>query len=743
MHAPPCLTLAARACLLCLTIASSAGAQGSGPSPEPSRQDPRPSPTPAPAAEAAAEEQAASAADQPETLPVWHERIVITATRTDRSAKDLPIHTTVLDRAEILAAPDTGLVDLAAQITSLNLYGGSGSLVADAREQSLNFRGVSGANVSHGLLLVDGLPLQDPYNATALWSKVPRGMVDRIEVVRGGGANIWGSLALSGVVNLITRAPTQRHIEATARVGTRSTLDLGASYSEIGRSWAGWVAGSFLDTHGYYDLREADRGEIDRPRTKQFESLSGRLTRTLRPSLSLRLGGLLYREKRGEGTTLQHADNDEVSFFGTVDLVADAQTSWHFTAFARRQSLEDDASVISADRSSEEPASNIQLPSFSGGLSALWSAEVGGRHALTAGTDLHYASIERDEDLEWLDGRYTQRYFVEGKQQLAGLFVQDTFRLSSRSTLQLGARLDGIRTFGGRSVTADLLTGLVTEEADLMDNTEISFNPSLGFVHQASPSLRVRGSAYTGFRGPMPSELFIAVGSRPDRKTAPNPELKPESLVGVELGLDIDPSRTLSLRVTGFWSRIEDLIQRITLGRTGPDGGVIGPCGFVAPNGSCRQRQNIGGTQSAGVELEGELRPAPGWSIFLGATLLDAEITDFPANPELVGNMIEGTPDQRYSLGLHYSDPRGFHVMVRGRYVGTRFSDAENEEPLSDHVVVDLSASWHVTDRCELFAGIENALDETYSTGYQARGILIGAPRLINAGVRFRSRGGD
>ena len=103
---------------------------------------------------------------------VWTEQIVVTANRTDRRAKDIPLHTTVVPEQEILIAPESGISDIVRQIPSLNLHGDQSSMVAIPRDQSLNFRGVSGSNVSHGLLLVDGVPLLDPYNASAAWTKV-------------------------------------------------------------------------------------------------------------------------------------------------------------------------------------------------------------------------------------------------------------------------------------------------------------------------------------------------------------------------------------------------------------------------------------------------------------------------------------------------------------------------------------------------------------------------------------------
>ncbi|MCM2269679.1 MAG: TonB-dependent receptor plug domain-containing protein, partial [Thermoanaerobaculia bacterium] len=167
-----------------------------------------------------------SAAEGGET-PTWNERIVVTASRGERLADEVPLHVSVVDPLDPAAATDMSASDLVGRaVPSLNLQVANSNLVAAPRDQGLNFRGVSGASVSHALLLVDGLPMLDPYNGSAIWSKVPKALIERVEVVPGGGATVWGNLALSGVVNLITRAPSESTLEAALRLASHDTAGL-------------------------------------------------------------------------------------------------------------------------------------------------------------------------------------------------------------------------------------------------------------------------------------------------------------------------------------------------------------------------------------------------------------------------------------------------------------------------------------------------------------------------------------
>ena len=673
---------------------------------------------------------------------VWTEQIVVTANRTDRRAKDIPLRTTVLAEQEILLAPETGISDIVRQIPSLNLHGDLSSMVAIPRDQSLNFRGVSGSNVSHGLLLVDGVPLLDPYNASAVWTKVPKDWVERVEVVAGGGATSWGNLALSGVVNLITHAPTDSRFAANARGGSNSTQDLSLSYSDIGGSWAGWFGVDYFDTDGYDLVPEESRGSIDEPASKQYQSLTGRGSYTISPSGGVHFGGLAYSEERQEGTPLEGGTNDEYSLTFELDHVGDRGGVWQARLFGRDLSHEDFNADNADDRNSQEIRSiTDDLSSPSAGLGGVWTLPSGTKHSLTTGADVVVSSIDRVEDLDWNGEAFTRRSDIQGKQTLAGIFVEDRYAVTDRFGLQLTGRFDAIRTHDGQSIDTDLVTGEPIEGDDFEDNTETTFNPSLGFVFAASSASRFRGAAYTGFRSPMPSELFVGASSTRTRVRVPNPNLKPETLIGTELGYDYTPSSKFNARVTGFWSETQDLIQVITVGRAGPEGEVIVPCGEVPPGARCQQRQNLGKTSAFGAEISGEYRPLPKWQFLIGTTLLQADITENPNDPELVGNRITSTPDERYLFSASYINARLVDAFFRYRYVGDRFDDVENEDYMPSYQVVDLKFSKAFGKRWSIYGGVENLFDEVFIVTYSSTaGPILGSPRMFNVGCRYSSR---
>ena len=76
--------------------------------------------------------------------------------------------------------------------------------------QPVSIRGFGSSTTINTLVMVDGVPINDPYFRTVDWSRISKNSVERIEVIRGGGAtSLWGNMAMGGVINIVTRQPTR------------------------------------------------------------------------------------------------------------------------------------------------------------------------------------------------------------------------------------------------------------------------------------------------------------------------------------------------------------------------------------------------------------------------------------------------------------------------------------------------------------------------------------------------------
>jgi iron complex outermembrane recepter protein len=184
-------------------------------------------------ASALAETLASSpAADLPGT-PVRLDPVVVSAGRVEQRLQDVPANVTVITREDIERSPARTVDDLLRQIPGFSLFRRSSSLVAQPTTQGVSLRGIGPSGVSRTLVLLDDVPLNDPFGGWVYWSRVPLESIERIEVVRGGGSALYGNYALGGVINIITRKRQGTAIQGKLDGGTRDTIDANLETSYI------------------------------------------------------------------------------------------------------------------------------------------------------------------------------------------------------------------------------------------------------------------------------------------------------------------------------------------------------------------------------------------------------------------------------------------------------------------------------------------------------------------------------
>ncbi len=137
-----------------------------------------------------------------------------------------------MTRQQIQAMPETGVDQIVNRIPGVWLPNiPTGQLHPTA--QPVNIRGFGTSTTINTLIMVDGVPVNDPYFRTMNWSTIPKNSVERIEVIRGGGAtSLWGNMAMGGVINIITREPDKTGASADVSYGSynTSTAEVAGSY---------------------------------------------------------------------------------------------------------------------------------------------------------------------------------------------------------------------------------------------------------------------------------------------------------------------------------------------------------------------------------------------------------------------------------------------------------------------------------------------------------------------------------
>ena len=672
--------------------------------------------------------------------------VTVTASRIPRPVGEVAAPITAFDREELSLGAEQTLDDTLRRVPGFGLFRRSSSLVAHPTSQGVTLRGVAPSGASRSLVLVDGIPANDPFGGWVYWSRIPSVSVESVEIVRGGVSSHWGNAALAGVVHVRTTAPGDVRVRATAEGGDRGTARAEAVVAErVGR--LGVVAdGRYFRTGGYPVVEDQDRGSIDIAADSESGTAGTKLVWQSSPSTSLRASGRVFRETRGNGTPLTGNDTESAQF--AVGMTHDAAAGGTVEAdlFATLQTFESFFSAQDADRNGERPAlDQYDVPSRSAGASLVWTRPMTERWSVAAGSDALWVEGFTHERFFFGDTGFRREREAGGRSITSGAWIESVVAAGARTELSAAVRVDYWRTYDGRRREFELADGSVRTDRDFDARDRWLVSPRAGLVVRVTDDLRALGAAYRSFRAPTLNELYRPFRVRNDITEA-NEALDPERLSGFDVGLEWTPRPRWRVAVTGFWNEIEDTVANVTLAPG--TGGVIAPCGFVPDGGSCRQRRNLDRTRARGVELEAAapLLPAlvDGLSVEGAALVVDSEIVRANDDPSIEGNELPQVADTEATLRLLYRRSRGPRAVVEARYVGRQFEDDRNRLPLDDAVTVGAAVFVPFARDWEVFVRAENLFDaevEVGRTGDPATGLTtVGAPLRVSAGVSYQLR---
>ena len=134
------------------------------------------------------------------------ETVTVTPTRTEKRLGDVPVSANIVEKETIRQSPAVVADDVLRQVPTFSLFRRSSSLSSHPTAQGVSLRGIGPSGVSRTLVLVDGVPFNDPFGGWVYWTRVPLESVDRIEVIDGSSSSLYGNYGMGGVINIIPHA---------------------------------------------------------------------------------------------------------------------------------------------------------------------------------------------------------------------------------------------------------------------------------------------------------------------------------------------------------------------------------------------------------------------------------------------------------------------------------------------------------------------------------------------------------
>jgi outer membrane receptor protein involved in Fe transport len=446
--------------------------------------------------------------------PQHSEQITVTATRKETRLADTPASVVVISRETLANSPAATVDDALRQVPGFTLFRRAGSRTANPTTQGVSLRGLGASGASRALVLDDGVPLNDPFGGWIYWGRIPRLGIERVEIVRGGASDLYGSGAMGGVIQFFRRA--DEGVSAEVSYGQQSTAN-GQLFAAAKRGeWRAAISADVFDTAGYVLVQPSQRGAVDRAADSAHTALDATVARG-----GVFLRAAHYGESRNNGTPLQINETTirQLTLGGDFRALS-------LRAYAGDQDYHQTFSAVAANRQTERLTVDQRVPSRNRGASAQWFAAARGAHVIVAGGDVRDVRGTSDEGATR----------VSGRQRTAAAYVEDIVTLTPRLTATAALRVDRWR--------------------------DTAWSPRATLLFRANDRLAFTAAAYRAFRAPTLNELIrgFRVGNV---VTLANKDLGPERLSAIEAGVRSGP-----LRATLFSMTTTDTIANVTLSTT-------------------------------------------------------------------------------------------------------------------------------------------------------------------------------
>ncbi|HYA48183.1 MAG TPA: TonB-dependent receptor [Burkholderiales bacterium] len=632
---------------------------------------------------------ASGRAEDPQTKPAspLQYDLVVTATRVETPGREVASSVTVITCQELLRTRRTMVLEALEDVIGLSVIqnGGPGATASVS---------IRGANSEHTLVLIDGVAVNDPINPSRSYDLAHLSVVqvERIEVLRGPQSPLYGSDAMGGVINIITRKGRGRpQLSLSASGGSYGTAagEAGLSGSS-GR--ADYTLGlSAYRTTGVSAASDRYLGNSERDGYRNV-TLSGRLGYALRPNLDLDLSVRSLSARTAIDAFGGAYGDDPNSIQDDRSTMVRVQVRGLFLGQRWEQRLS--VSWVGSDRRLLNPADEAHpLMSESGtygsGLVRLdWQNNLflTPSQTLTAGLELNREQGHSDYVSE-SSGETFESSFPTEKARVVGFYVQDQWKVRGAFFLAAGARLD-VHSRTGAALTYRVAPAFVVERT----------------------GTKLRATLGTGFKSPSLYQLFA-----PPTTWGPigNARLRAERVVGWDAGLDQDLfGRRLRLGLTYFSDSFRDLIDFDYV------------VGYL----------NIGRARTSGLELSVDSRP-------LGADRslsLRAAYTRLTARNEVSGEPLLRRPRDKFSAQAATCLFGRFDLAATLLYTGPR-PDRDYSAPpyptvtLPGYLLLNAVVSAPLGRSLDLFVRLDNILGTQYEMvrGYGTLGFsLIAGFRL-------------
>ncbi|EKT0591059.1 TonB-dependent receptor [Morganella morganii] len=623
--------------------------------------------------------------------------IVVTASGFAQEMRDAPASITVITKEQLQNKPAANLIDMVKDVEGVSVIGGS-------LKPDISIRGLSG---DYTLIMVDGRrqnSRESRPNGSGGYEAgfiPPVEAIERIEVIRGPMSSLYGSDAMGGVINIITKAVAD---EWHGSMGMGGIIQESKDYGNSANTDF-YVSGPLikdklgLQVYGGLNYRREDHLQEGTPRKddknitaklaftpiegQKFLAEVGRSTQehTSTPGKSIadfsERGGLKQKNNKSE----VHNDRNHwaLTWKGDWDEINSEvsvyqENTVRKTNTGKWNKVNEDW-VMAYDARRPEVTNTV----VDGKVTAFLPSNV-----LTVGGQYQYAKLKDDSVIKNKQ-TVTEKMTAEQK----ALFVEDEFSVTDDLTLTGGLRMDDHEFYGKH------------------------WNPRAYAVYKLTDEITIKGGVAKAFRAPTLRELSPNFGTSTQGGAAimyGNRDLKPETSVTEELGIAYDHESGFSASATLFNTEFKNKLTSYQVaGQTDP---LTGLNMFIY--------DNVGKANIRGVEMASRIPVAEKWNLNLNYTFTDSErkSDDEKLNGKsLKGQPLEMTPRHMANAKLDWQYRPDMNFYTQANYTGKQVwaaqrNGAKQPRERSGITTIDLGMTYQVMPNALLNFAVLNIANE-------------------------------
>ena len=655
---------------------------------------------------------------------------VTTATKTEKNIDGVSASVIVITQKDIERISASTLKDVFEKIPSINAQFGRFPHPSSASKASVSIRG-AGANGT--LILIDGKRLSGETEGPYELNRIPAAMIERIEIVKGSMSTLYGSDAIGGVINIITKKVDKNSSTLDVKYGQNGHGE--AKEKNVNFTTSGTkedikykLFGSIIDTSSYSKNKSytqvatnpttgavlvanpqnniSGTNKVTFSDDANVKNVGTRIEKNLNDNVTLGFD-LNYLDENREGTYIGSAAFSGGGLIKNTPVNSEDNNRRFDVSSDLKYQINDDLSGQTKVYRSYYKKRNETTPiNFAGPVNTKFSANVtidtiesnltyvlNDSNIITTGLEFR----EETRDSSAINPVASSSDFITKKVQYKSLFIQDEIALTNSLNATMGARYDKISNADNK---ATIQTGLVQK---LTENTNL------------------RANYAQGYRAPDIAELYVVSPSYKDGKRFGSDvifgpktsayELKPEQSQTFEIALSNRMDKLFS-EIVLFNTKIDDKIELVSYG---------------AGNAKYYTSENLDKVDIKGVELNLDYTLNDNADLNFNLTYLNTK--DKSTNKELIF-----TPDLSASLGFNYKILSNVATNLSLRYLGEQYSDTQNTATTDDYTLVDVGVKYDVNKTLTLYTGIDNIFDTKIE---EELGTNVGAYYFAGARINF------